>query len=313
MLVAASMHVRDPEFPNTRDSRLSTDIATVATETRALTCHRPIINSPPRPTCVQIAAAPESSTDEPVYYREIKPSDLSSFVMSDYLMTARSGADRRIGDDPHRFREVLAELKQSGCRLLVTGDVETAVRAHESRSLFGRAPDRHRVFGVTDLGHDAVVEHLPEGCSPGSSGLDLIRQTETRSSGASVSTQASSPATRTRPFRRHLVDAIAQHRAGRSPDPAELRVGVATLRPLLDDDGIASTRRFVRVIGDETVRSRGMAHFHLGLSANSEATDALLRVVDIHIELRHTDDSGPEHRWTLLNYGERTGWLPMEE
>jgi hypothetical protein len=227
-------------------------------------------------------------------------------------MTARSGADRRIEDDPHRFREILAELKQSGCRLLVTGNVETAVRAHESRSLFGRAADRHRVFGVTDLGHEAVAEHLPKGCSTGGPDLDLIRQTETRSS-VSVSTQASSAATRARPFRRHLVDAIAQHRAGRSPTPAELRVGVATLRPLLDDDGIASTRQFVRVVGDETVRSRGMAHFHLGLSADSEATDALLRVVDIHIELRHTDDSAPEHRWTLLNYGERTGWLPMEE
>lgn len=227
-------------------------------------------------------------------------------------MTTRSGTGRHAGDAPHRFREVLTELKQSGCRLLVTGDVETTVRACESRALFGRAADRHRVFGVTDLGDDAVGEHLPADCSPGDADLDLIRQADTRGGGTLATSRSPSPSGDLRPFRCHLVDAIAAHRAGRRPSPAELRVGVATLRPLLDD-GIAPTRRFVRVVGDETVRSRGMAHFHLGLATDVEAIDALLRVVDVHIELRRADDGTPEHRWTLLNYGERTGWLPMEE
>ncbi|MFC5970923.1 hypothetical protein ACFPYI_06215 [Halomarina salina] len=227
-------------------------------------------------------------------------------------MPPMSGADG--GHDTRgqrRFRDALTELKQSGCRLLLTGDVETTVRACESRSLFGSADGRHRIVGVTDVGDGVVADHLPTSCAVGSSDLDLVRRSAVRSS-ASRAAQGQPAADSTQPFRRRLVDAIAQHRATRTPGPSELRVGVATLRPLLDDHGLDATRRFVGVVGGETVRSRGMAHFHLGMPSGTTASDALLHVVDVHVELRRARDGTPEHRWTLLNYGEQTGWLPMD-
>ena len=88
-----------------------------------------------------------------------------------------------------------------------------------------------------------------------------------------------------------------------------MRVGVATLAPLVDEH----IGEFVRVVGEETVRSRGMAHFQLGLDASTELAAALLSLMDVHIQLRRRRGRPPEHRWTLLEHNVHTDWLPLRE
>lgn len=214
-----------------------------------------------------------------------------------------------------RFRRRLSELKANGCRVLVTGEVRPAFRAQRSRRLFGCAENRERILAATNLGDDEIAAHLPEGKTSVDEDIEVIRLDDIRS--VSVAETYTTPphvdgSNEFAAFQWRIVDAIARHRLEDDPGPAELRVGVSTLAPLLDEHGLETTREFVRIIGRETVRSKGMAHFQLGLESESAVASELVPEVDIHIELRTTSAGIPEHRWTLLNHNVHTEWFPVD-
>lgn len=229
-------------------------------------------------------------------------------------MSDSSDGNNRGRGRQRQFRRSLQALKQEGCRILLTGDIGVDERAIQSARLFGKATDRHRILAATDLDIDDVRDHLPAQLVEDQPNAEVIRYDEIRS--VSVSdTYGAPPYANTNnefaAFRWRLVDAIARHRVGRTPSPAELRVGVATLAPLIDEHGTQTVEELVQVVGDETVRSRGMAHYHLGLNADSTAAESLLPLMDVHIELRHREGSSPEHRWTLLDHNVHTQWIPL--
>ena len=231
-------------------------------------------------------------------------------------MTPPFGSDDSDGSGQRRFRRLLLRSKEEGCLVLVTGDVEPAVRAGRSQQLFGQAENRHRILAATALGDDAVRGHLPETASVDDPTTELIRFGDIRS--VTVAETYTTPPyidddNEFAAFRWRVVDAIARHRSQRSPDPAELRVGVVTLAPLVDEHRIECIGEFVRVVGRETVRSNGMAHFQLGLDASTELGAHLLPEMDVHVQLRRREERGPEHRWTLLNHNVHTDWLPLQE
>ncbi|MFD1512542.1 DUF7504 family protein [Halomarina rubra] len=222
-------------------------------------------------------------------------------------------------DDPtrggqRRFRESLLELKREGCRILITGEVDASIRARRSRQLFGEATNRHRILASTTLGEDDIAEHLPGEHPLSRSGTEVIRLDDIRS--VSVAETYSTPShleasNEFAAFQWRIIDAIARHRVDHAPAPAELRVGVATLAPLVDEYSAETIREFVHLVGKETVESRGMAHFALGLDARRPIASRLLPLMDIHVQLRQREGEPPEHRWTLLNHNIHTEWLPL--
>lgn len=229
-------------------------------------------------------------------------------------MTASSESDEPTRGGQRRFRKSLLQLKEEGCRILVTGDVGTSIRARRSRQLFGEAENRHRILASTNLGENEIVEHLP-GEHPLQSDAEVIRLNDIRSMSVAETYSTSShlgASNEFAAFQWRIIDAIARHRVDHAPAPAELRVGVTTLAPLIDEYSTETIREFVHLIGKETVESRGMAHFSLGLDARRPIASSLLPLMDIHVQLRRQGNDSPEHRWTLLNHNLHTQWLPLQ-
>lgn len=90
-------------------------------------------------------------------------------------------------------------------------------------------------------------------------------------------------------------------------EPAELRVCVDSLRPLVAVDAV-DHRAFVETVREEMKRRRGIAHFVLPEPADCEVACALSPLFDVVVTLRTRD--GPEQRWHLRNLDYRTDWEP---
>jgi hypothetical protein len=226
-----------------------------------------------------------------------------------------SGQD--VGD---RFASELMRLKHRGCCVLVTGSVGERVRAMQSRALFGGVEEyRQRVFALTDA--TPTDQYLPDGLTPESSDVTVLNHTDTVRDVAGVADpsslqQSASPSSVSAEtasvtgFGATLSDSITETiQSGLSP--GELRVGVATLNALIAMDGLSATCAFIREIRADLRAAHGMGHVHLPGSPEADALDALRSVVDIHLELRESQQYTPRQRWHLLDADITTNWHPV--
>lgn len=228
--------------------------------------------------------------------------------------------NRTTVEDREVFAETLMDLKRRGCCVLVTGKVNERARAAQSRRLFGQSnTSRHRVLTLIDATPSAVSRYLPEGITPTHSTvtkldfIDDIRlvadfvdnaaQSETESTEVN---DAISMAT----IGSLLHDPIREALRSESFRPGELRLGIATLRVLIDTDGLTATKAFVQTVRNELVDINGMGHFHLPGELEAKTFTAFRPLIDIHIELRQTN-CVLEHRWHLLETGESTSWFRL--
>lgn len=234
------------------------------------------------------------------------------------------GAEGGIG----QFVATLHELKHAGCALLVVGDVDLAARQLHSRHMMGSAlHPRQRVIGVTpDAGEpdaylpaDHEVEADPENVDSYCIHAEgLGRAAADTSAPPEPSVLPSAPPAGTDApdevapavFRARLVETIV--RIDRSNDlaPGQLRVGVATLSPLIEVAGIDAARDLVALVGGLTADAHGMAHFHVPAGKDSAIVAALEDTVDACVELRR-QRGRVEHRWHLPTAGE-SAWLPYD-
>lgn len=217
--------------------------------------------------------------------------------------------------DREAFARTLMELKRRGCCVLVTGQVSERMRAAQSRQLFGDSDaPRQRVLTLTDATPSSAIRYLPADLTPTHSTVTLLDYTDDvrviTSIGLALESSTDSDETASMgDLGVLLYDAIADA-IHTDTCPGELRLGIATLGILLDTDGLTATRAFIRAIRADMVDVHGMAHFHLPGSPDSETVTALEPLIDIHIELRQLD-TGPAHRWHLLERGETTSWLQL--
>lgn len=222
--------------------------------------------------------------------------------------------------DREAFAETLMDLKRRGCCVLVTGQVNERTRAAQSRRLFGQIDtDRQRVLTLTDATATSAARYLPERLTPTHSTVTMLDYTEQvrviadtvepSSQPPSVDTNSDDSASMGK-LGTLLYDPIKDALQTDTHYPGELRLGIATLRILIDTDGLPATRAFIRAIRADILDTHGMGHFHLPGSLDSETVDALQSLVDIHIELRQTD-CVPEHRWHLPETGESTSWIRL--
>lgn len=222
----------------------------------------------------------------------------------------------RGGDANPRFSKWLANLKQIGSNILITGEVPEAVSAQASRKFFGREERRFRVLGLTDRTISSADARLPEDASFADPTTWLVDQ---RCGERSVPATAASVTAELDPLntddarqlREEIQTAISfyDEKSG-GLDPSELRVGVDSLFPLVERD-LSATRRVLRTLGATVRGVHGMAHYHLRVPAEDETIEELMHLFDARVELRKRPRRDPEQRWYAPEIDATTPWMQL--
>lgn len=191
--------------------------------------------------------------------------------------------------DRETFAGVLMDLERRGCCVLVTGRASERVLVLTTHYLPEDISPAHST--VTTLDYTDVVRDITSTVTPSLQPADSVKAPQSETGLGAL-----------------LCDPIETAVRDGSLGPGELRLGVATLGVILDTDGLSATRSFVRTLRQHMLAVRGMGHFHLPGSPDSETITVLYPLFDIHIELHK---SMPKHRWHLLETDYSTDWLPM--
>ncbi|WP_276302514.1 DUF7504 family protein [Halorussus lipolyticus] len=233
-------------------------------------------------------------------------------------------------DDFTAFLSLLNELKATGCSLLVVGDAPRELFTRASSNLLGDAESiRHRVVAATDATSDSIAERLPnpdETPRPLSETARILNHAGAPRSVAAEATDVSGDLGGIRETRiadpelqglqAGLVDAIGDVATEASDlRPADLRVGVDSLGPLVDHYGEDAVRRCLRRVGGHVRHYNGMAHYVLAEEYDSEVVESFLPDVDAVIELRAVDpvehDHDAQQRWHVPDRELVTEWTPL--
>lgn len=220
------------------------------------------------------------------------------------------------GGDDRSFSKWLANLKRVGSNLLVTGEVPSAVSARATEYLFGREDRRFRVLALTDRTVGDADTRLPDDAAVDDPTTWIIDQ---RRGERSVPATASDVAPDLDPVpsadARQLCDEVQTaisfyDEQADGLDPAELRVGIDSLFPLVQEDA-SGTERVLRRLAATVRGVHGMAHYHLRVPADDAVVDDLMHLFDARIELRKRPRRNPEQRWYAPELDATTPWMEL--
>lgn len=222
-----------------------------------------------------------------------------------------SAPPRFRGDSPVEFTSYLAELKQRGCNLLVTGEVGERVTQQATRRLLGSAAERRRrVLVLADHSTSDGRPFLPHGVAPGDDDVAIIAwDAGARSAVSRTTTPDRDPGVAR--LQAEICSAITRLdvTAG-GLEPAELRLGVVTVGLLLDRYDFDEVRHVLAAVTAQVRNVSGMGHYHLPVPDDDDAVDALDELFDARIELRQADGVSAEQRWHVPEYGATT-WVTL--
>lgn len=215
---------------------------------------------------------------------------------------------------PEAFSERLQGLKANGSAVLVVGSVPPEVSVHHCRRLLGTStePPRRRLFVFTNGTFD-LASRLPQAgpVAPGST--EVITAATTRSAAAQVGPGPDVPAVELGEAASlpelgiAISEAIERFEARHAPlEPAEVRLCLDSLSPLLDAYGEQATFEFLAVVAARVRSVTGMAHVHLPVERDARVARLLAQPVDAVVEVRVRGDE-PQQRWHLD--GLTSGWL----
>lgn len=214
------------------------------------------------------------------------------------------------------FTKWLKNLKQVGSNILITGDVPDPVSARASRNLFGREERRFRVLGLTDKTITNADARLPEETSFDDPKTWVIDQRcgerSVPQTASSVTSELDSlEANDARQLYNEIQTAISfYNEQADGLDPAELRVGIDSLFPLVQED-LPAAKRILRTLGTTIRGIHGMAHYHLRVPDDDEIVDQLMEFFDARIELRKRPPLNPEQRWYAPEIDAKTPWVEL--
>ncbi|WP_135830265.1 DUF7504 family protein [Halorussus halobius] len=234
-------------------------------------------------------------------------------------------------DDFQAFVNLLNELKATGCALLVVGDTSRDLFTRASGQLLGDADVlRHRVLAVTDATPTSVAERLPDPAETPRPLTETTRVVNHAEAPRSV-TAATSPDTppelagieevriadpELTGLQSALCQAIDDVRADAARlKPADLRVGIDSLAPLLDHYDVEVVATCLDAVGDRVRAHDAMAHYVLPRDYDADAVQALVPHVDAVVELRAVDPGAYGHdaqqRWRVPRENVETEWTPL--
>lgn len=219
------------------------------------------------------------------------------------------------GDDEN-FQLWLRRLKRRGSNILVTGNVPDWLSATASRVLFGYGERRYRILSLIDRTIDSPESRLPETASAADATTWIIDQRNGERSIPAAATSAASyldppEKDNVRQLRDEIQTAISfyeEHSGGL--DPAELRVGIDSLFPLLQRD-TSATKQSLRTLGATVRGVHGMAHYHLRVTDDEAIVSELMPLFDARIELRRRPGMEPEQRWHVPELDKTTVWVAL--
>ena len=199
------------------------------------------------------------------------------------------------------FTQSLASLKQQGCALLVAGPVRDGTHLQLSRRLLGEegSETRRRLVVLTDC--NGSSNRRPDS----SVDEDTYRVIDRRPAMRSAASCASPSSVDISTLERDTINAIDDFDAAANGlAPAELRVCVDSLRPLVERYGWDGVEPFLATITERIHETHGMGHIHFSGDLDCVTVTELSPLFDIIIEVRPD-----EHRWHLLDDDIRTDWL----
>lgn len=241
------------------------------------------------------------------------------------------GADDKPPDDLQTFRNALNELKMTGCSLLLVGDTSRELLTRASGQFLGDADVlRHRVLATTDATSQSIVNRLPD---PDEAVRSLSETTHILNHAGAPRTASTATGSATREkladveqtriidaelagLESALCDAIEEvadeaHRL----QPADLRVGIDSLGPLLDHYDVDAVEQCLDTVSERVRTHDAMAHFVLRRSYDDEGVQQLISTVDAVVELRAVDpeihDHDAEQRWYIPAQDIETEWIPL--
>ncbi len=234
------------------------------------------------------------------------------YPLLETLPSVVSAPPRFRGDSPVEFTSYLAELKQRGCNLLVTGEVcERATRQATRRLLGSAAERRRRVLVLTDHAGSDGGAYLPHGVDPDDEDVAVIPWNTGARSAATVQVTLTDQDADLADLRDEIRSTIARLDAAADGfAPAELRLGVVTVGLLLDRYDRDDVRDLLDAVTARVRNVHGMGHYHLPVPDDADAVAALDDLFDARIELRRSDAVTTEQRWHVPEYGTTT-WVTL--
>jgi len=220
------------------------------------------------------------------------------------------------------FRSRLQRLKREGCNLLVSGTPPRQVFTQASATMLGD-PDarRWRVFALTDADPESVYDRLPSASAAPRPPAETTRIVNHAVPPRPITDAPELPAAslpevtvsdaNLAGLRSELGDAIADFGA-RSHQPAEVRIAVDSLAPLLDHYEFDVVRRFLRTVGERVHDNDAMAHYVLPEPYDGDRCRRLADEFDAVVELRTVPEShDAEERWHFPESDLTTPWVPL--
>ncbi|QLG50119.1 DUF7504 family protein [Natrinema halophilum] len=222
----------------------------------------------------------------------------------------------RAGTDDDGFANELSRLKRQGACVLVIGSVRPSQRRDACRRLLGQGSEkaRRRVL-ISTTGDFRQLSNLAGAID--SETLSFINyDVQARSTATNSSTPGESITSTTE------VDALADlgmaisnaiesfERDADGLEPAEVRVGVDSLLPLLEEYGRQRIFKFLHLINGLTRDVSGMAHYHLPVEPSARIVPVLSPLFDVVVELRERNGDTQE-RWMIGDGAHSSGWLSV--
>ncbi|WP_132058822.1 DUF7504 family protein [Halorussus amylolyticus] len=242
----------------------------------------------------------------------------------------RGQSETTSDDELTEFRSHLNRLKQTGCTILVVGDAPRRLFTRTSAQLLGDDDTvRYRLVAATDATIESIVERLPAAeqlpCPLADTVHILNHAGAPRSMTAASNPDAPPSFADVRETRiadpelaglqSALIDGIEEFARGTDLRPADLRVGVDSLKPLVDHYGEDVVRRCLRIVGGHVRDHDAMAHYVLPGAYESDRVQALVDEVDLVIEVRGVNpneyDHGAQQRWRVPSRDLTMDWTPL--
>lgn len=209
----------------------------------------------------------------------------------------------------------LAAMKRRGCWLLVAGRAADSEHGHACRRLLGDdGRPRRRV----------LVETAGDGCADTPAGVGSVAARIEVAGGQVRRTATAAPDPPAAPggpavcVPRTDLDGLADAcreqvtAVERSGDlsPAELRLCVDSLVPLVEANGLAAVASLVESVGDRVRAARGMGHVHLPVARDGDPVEELAPAFDAVVGVR-SRAGRVEHRWHVRDADVTSGWLEL--
>ena len=211
-----------------------------------------------------------------------------------------------------RLREELGSLRESGCTMLVVGDVPGEVSRRACADFCG-GPEHELVAVQTGGGCACDHEALTESPTHTVRWADHARGTAATDGAVQFAGGEGRAGTVTE------VETLAElgaatvtavDRVATDTEPGELRVCVDSLGPLVEASSERSAFKLLHQLNAAVREARGLGHVHLPMVRDAERVTVLSALFDVTVEL-DLFGGEPRQRWYLHEAGIVSDWLPI--